>query len=117
MKKGKAGDPVYKDFVDDIDVAIGEAEGKALDAITDAFENPENAKWYLERARPAGYSKEVNLKVDAILNDFMDRLQDGLPPDIFDKVLAVASGAGLPEAAPARFTLPPAKVVDAVIES
>jgi hypothetical protein len=98
MQLGRAGNPHLVQFVEDIEIATGQAEGSAVKVIQESFwENPDNAKWWLERTRSAGFSKEVNEKVSGLLNEFMDRLQIGLPPDIYDKVLAVASGAGLPE--------------------
>ncbi len=118
MKLGKEGNPHLFQFAEDVEIAGGEAEGTALSAITTSFEDPENAKWYLERTRPAGYSKEVNSKVEAFINEFMDRLQDGLTPEMYAIVMGVAAGAGLPEAGPARFQLPPKKteeIEDAVV--
>lgn len=105
MRLGKAGNPHLAKFVEDVELAGGDAEGKALASVVGAFDDPDNAKWYLERTRAAGYSKEVNEKLTALLNEFMDRLQDGLPQNVFDMVLAVASGAGLPEGQRARIQL------------
>lgn len=95
MKLGKEGNPHLAQFAEDVELACGVAEGNAVAAITSSYADPDNAKWWLERARASGYSKEVNLKVDAMINEFMDRLQSGLPPDIWDKVLAVGGGANL----------------------
>jgi len=106
MRLGKEGNPHVAQFAEDGEIAGGQAEGTAVKVVTSAFsEDADHAKWYLERTRPEGYSKEVNAKVHALLNDFIDRLQAGLEPDVFDKVLACASGAGLPEAQPGKFQL------------
>lgn len=113
MKLGREGNPHVAQFVEDVELACGVAEGTAVKVITDSyFENPDNAKWWLERTRSAGFSKEVNEKVNGLLMEFMDRLELGLPPDLFNKVLSVASGAGLPEASGgAYFKLTP-KAID-----
>lgn len=105
MKRGREGDPHLAEFAEDIELALGFAEGQALAAVR-AFEDPEHAKWYLERTRAAGYSKEVNQKVEALIADFMTRMRDGLPPALYLQVLAVANGDGLPEIeGPSRFRL------------
>ncbi len=98
MQLGRAGNPHLVQFVEDIEIATGTAEGEAVRVIKESFwENPDNAKWWLERTRSAGFSKEVNEKVNGLLMEFMDRLEAGLPADLYNKVLSVASGAGLPE--------------------
>lgn len=115
MKRGKEGDPHLARFVDDVELAIGQAEGYALKVVTNSFvDDPENAKWYLERTRGAGYDKASNAKVEAILTEVVQRLRDGLTDAEYRKVLALISGQTLPEMdGPGRFQLAPAKIVDA----
>ncbi len=114
MRLGKAGDVHLAEFAEDVELAIGKAEGTALEAVK-AFADPENAKWYLERTRAAGFSKEVNAKVEGALQEFVQRLRDGLMPlparmmsgaDVYAMVVAIAGGQAAVELeGPARFQL------------
>ncbi len=116
MQLGKEGNPHLYQFAEDVEVAGGHAEGKMLQIVT-RDEDPENAKWYLERTRPAGYSKEVNAKVEAILADVVARLRDGLTDKEYIKVLSLISGGAAEAETPAKFQLSgPKVVIDAVIE-
>lgn len=107
MKRGRDGDPHLIGFADDVERAQGVAEGRALEVVTEAFvDDPEHAKWYLERTRGAGFSKEVNAKVEALLADMIQRLRDELPPEMYKAVLSVMSGQGIQnDEGPSRFQL------------
>lgn len=120
MQLGREQDPRFYEFTEDIERAEAVAEGRALDAITGDDPDklfalsPDEAKWWLERARAAGYSKEVATKVNAHLEEFLDRLQAALPPvitsemvgrSIFEMVIAAASGKQIATTGKAVFRL------------
>lgn len=105
MQKGNEGHPHYWEFVRDIEQASAVAEGKAIATLSgpegDFAIDSDNAKWWLERSRADGYSKESNTKVNAMLEEFFKRLETSLPPtitsemlgkSIFQMVIAAASG-------------------------
>lgn len=117
MRMGKEGNPHLYQFAEDVEVAGGVAEGDMLKIVTEAAKNedPEHAKWYLERTRPAGFSKEVNAKVEAILADVVVRLREGLTDKEYIKVLSLISGGAAEVETPTRFQLAAPKVIDAVI--
>jgi hypothetical protein len=100
MNQGKAGDPHLWQFAEDVETACGQAEGIAVAVVTNAYmESPENAKWWLERSRPAGFSKEVNARVNGELEEFVRRLEMTLDAETFEKVMSAY--AGQPTLAPA----------------
>lgn len=94
MQRGREADPHLESFANDVELAMATAEGKAVEKIfgDTGFADPDNAKYWLERARPEGWSKETNAKVNALLVEFMERLERTLPPDVFRMVIAAASG-------------------------
>lgn len=99
LQKGKAGDPHLWQFAQDVELAEHAAEGEAVKVLKKAFaDDPEAAKWWLERARSAGYSKQVKTLVESQLQEFMKRLEEGLPPEIFEMVLAIYAGQTVPAA-------------------
>lgn len=98
IRKGKMGDPYLYNFAKDVELAFNEAEANAVDAITSKI-NPssenndiEAAKWWLERARPEGYSKQVKTAIDVQMKEFLLRLEEALEPHVFEQVLAVYLG-------------------------
>jgi hypothetical protein len=99
MRKGREGDPWLYEFACDVEKAMAEAESAAIQTITgpspDLFTDPDSARWWLERARPEGYSKDTNTKVNALLIEFMERLERALPPEIFQMVVAAGQGQAL----------------------
>lgn len=93
MKRGKAGDPHLYEFANDVEHAMSVAEGNAVDGVMNHPDaKPEDLKWWLERSRPDGYSKDVAQRVQAELENFMKRLEAGLDPATFEKVLGVFAG-------------------------
>lgn len=105
MKRGRSGDPHLVQFYEDVEIAQGVAETTALAAVKPMNTmDGENAKWWLERARAAGYSKEVNARVEAALSEFVEKLRNGLPHEVYMMVLAAASGQAI-ESAPNTFQL------------
>lgn len=100
MRRGKAGDPHLYAFVEDVEQAMAVAEGKAVErVVNDAIDNdPENFKWWLERSRPEGYSKDVAARVQSELENFIKRLEGGLDAATFEKVLGVFAGQPVTQA-------------------
>jgi hypothetical protein len=93
MRAGRENDPHLWEFAQDVELALGCAEGVAVKVIQDNFkDNPEFAKWWLERARSDGYSKQVNMLVQSQLEEFLKRLEQGLSATEFEKVLAIYAG-------------------------
>ncbi len=119
MQAGRANDAHLWEFARDVELAEGCAEGAALKVVVEAFkDDPARAQWYLERGRGAGWSKEVNTRVEAAIGDFMMRLRDGLDDETWRKVLAASSGEAMPELeGPSRFKLSPPKPVVADAET
>lgn len=105
IRKGKAGDPFLVQFAEDVEIAYNLAEQRAVEVVNEAYDNDdpdqrdvEQAKWFLERARPDGYSKQVKTAVEVQIKDFLLRLEQALPPRLFEQVLAVYLGQA-PDAA------------------
>lgn len=111
MQLGRDNDPHLWKFAEDVETAMAIAEGNAVASIAGPdgqfAENPDNAKWWLERTRADGYSKEAATKVNAMLEEFFKRLESNLPALItqdmvgrpmFEIVLAAASGHTLASA-------------------
>lgn len=99
VKRGKEGDPWLYEFAEDVEIAINLAEHKALGVITDGFNaedpdkiDPERAKWFLERTRSDGFSKQVKQVVENQIQDFLLRLEAALDGPTFERVLAVYLG-------------------------
>ncbi len=99
MRRGKAGDPWLHEFYEDVELAFNAAEATAVDVVVESFStkdvlarDTDNAKWFLERARADGYSKQVKTAVEGQIRDFMMRLEKALDPATFEKVLAVYMG-------------------------
>ncbi len=98
MRMGKEGNVHLAQFVEDVEIACHKAEGNAIEILNNGFyaENlttaTENVKWWLTAARADGYSKEANAKANAMIAEFMARLETSLPPEIFQMVIAAATG-------------------------
>lgn len=93
MQRGASGDPHLWEFSQDVELAKHVAEGEAVKVLKKAFAaDPDAAKWWLERARSDGYSKQVKTLVESQIEEFMKRLEEGLPPEIFEMVLAIYAG-------------------------
>lgn len=107
MSDGKAGDPHLHEFYVAVERALAVAESKAVTAIAGSkgtFDaDPDNAKWYLERTRPEGYSKDVAAKVHAELNAALEKLQLAFDPDTFDRIVAVLAGHSVQTKEPRAF--------------
>lgn len=110
MQRGRNNDPHLWEFARDIELAEGRAEGEAVKVIKEAFkDDPDHAKWWLERARARGWNKSAAAIADAQIEEFMRRLEAGLPPEVFQLVLSVAvgqqAGPALPVPEVARLTV------------
>lgn len=98
VKRGKAGDPWLYEFAEDVEIAFNMAEANAVDVVHDVMADEDAdtrlkaASYWLERARPDGYSKQVKTLVDKQIENFMIRLEEALDPALFEKVLAVYMG-------------------------
>lgn len=116
MRRGKEGDPHLWQFADDVERALAHAETSAIAVIASQdgsfAQDSDNAKWWLERSRSDGYSKEAATKVNSMLEEFFKRIEAALPPEIFQLVIAAASGQQLPEGAQLARTLLSAPTVD-----
>lgn len=109
IQKGREGDPHLAQFAEDVEIAFNEAESIALGVVTAGFNSPdpdkrssEDAKWFLERARSAGYSKAVKTVIEGQIQEFMQRLETALDPATFHRVLAVYMGFDRGESAPKK---------------
>lgn len=93
MNMGKNGDVHMFQFAEDVEIAIGEFEGRMVNRIVeDAVDDAKSAQWIVERRFPEGYSKEVDAKVQAQQAAFLKHLEEHLTPAEFFRVLAVSSG-------------------------
>lgn len=99
VRRGRNGDPWLYEFAQDVEIAYNTAEAVAVDTVVEAFttkdpelRDPDAAKWFLERARPDGYSKQVKTAVESQIKEFMLRLEAALDPKVFEQVLAVYLG-------------------------
>jgi hypothetical protein len=93
MQRGKEGDPHLWEFARDVELSVGRAEGEFVEVIKKASkDDPDVAKWWLERGRSGGWSKQVNQLVNAQLEETMLKLEAGLTPEDFQKVLNVLVG-------------------------
>jgi len=62
----------------------------------DAIENAESARWYLERSASDRWGRRDKLTIESAVNAELDamlgKLEAGLSPDEYERVLAVLSG-------------------------
>lgn len=98
MRKGARGEgQEYVEFLDTMKKAQAQAEVAALDRIERAGEW-QAAAWRLERKFPARWGQRVRVTVDQEQAAFLDRLEQRLPPAVYQQVLAAAAMEGLEEA-------------------
>lgn len=99
MERGEKcakGDEVFRDFRDALLRAKATAETKALARVskgfTDKARGPERAQWYLERVAPDRFGRRDKVVVENIvteeLDGFLARLEQRLPPETYERVLA-----------------------------
>jgi hypothetical protein len=94
LAQGRSGEIALWQFAADVDRAVAEAEVAAVKIVQQSATvlNPENAKWWLERGRSQGWSKQLQMLVKGELDSVMEKLREGLPPDLYLKVISVIAG-------------------------
>lgn len=102
IQQGREGNPHLVEFAQDVELAESRAEGNAVETVQKAaLEDPEYAKWWLERARAKGWSKQVRTIVEHELEDVIERLHAAFAhePKTFERILAAIAGetVALPE--------------------
>lgn len=100
IQLGKNGDPHLAQFAEDVEIAYNAAEADVVEGLLEVTNDAEARvsdklearKFWLERQRADGYSKQVKTLVDKQIEGFMRRLESALAPHIFEQVLAVYLG-------------------------
>jgi len=78
----------YRRFLDAVEKALADAEARDVALIAKAAsEDWRAAAWRLERKAPRRYGLRVQSSVQEELEGVLDRLQRGLEPAVFEKVL------------------------------
>lgn len=89
VANGLAHPHVHQMFLD-MDRAAAIAETTAVKSVTTDPENTaENAKWWLDRARPNDWSKREVTIVQNEMNAMFDKLRDALPEAEFLKICGI----------------------------
>jgi transposase-like protein len=91
--KAEAEARPYRDFRDAVTRARATAQRKMLGYVAKAApKDPENARWYLERTAPDLFGRRDKLVVENLvsqeLDTFLARLEQRLPPETYELVLA-----------------------------
>lgn len=122
MERGQSEGPddePFRQFRQAVTRARATAQRKMLAHVAKAApKDPENARWYLERTAPDLYGRRDKLVVENLvsqeLDGFLAKLEQRLPPEIYERVLAAltddAAGDRAPEPPPGdegRGGLPP----------
>jgi predicted site-specific integrase-resolvase len=91
MKQGKEQERgLYRSFLDEVEKAKAEAEARDVALIAKAATADwRAAAWRLERRSPRRYGQKVQLSVQAEFDSAMDKLERGLSPEEYEKVLAL----------------------------
>lgn len=111
MERGEKcakGDEAYRDFRDALLRAKATAETKALARVSKGFADkargPERAQWYLERVAPDRFGRRDKVVVENIvteeLDGFLARLEQRLPPETYESVLAALADDAAGDRAP-----------------
>jgi hypothetical protein len=88
IRRGREGDVEYSDFYDRLQKAEGEAELKMVRLVrTAAIDSWQAAAWWLERSRPADYTKREPKQIDEA-----ERAEAQEAPDV-EVIRAVLSAA------------------------
>lgn len=93
MERGRKGEKPFAEFSDAVTRARATAQRKMLAHVAKAApKDPENARWYLERTAPDLYGRRDKLVVENLvsqeLDTFLARLEQRLPTEIYERVLA-----------------------------
>lgn len=108
MQRGatdESGD--YRDFRDAVMRARAKAERKMVRIVRRAaIEDAQSAQWYLERSASDRWGRRDKVQVENAVRDelaqALAKLEAGLKPEEFERVLAVLSDDGAGEGTPAR---------------
>jgi len=97
MERGRLGESPYSDFRDAITRARAAAERKMVRIVrTAAITDSRAAEWYLERSASDRWGRRDKLTIESAVNAELDamlgKLEAGLTPDEYERVLAVLSG-------------------------
>ncbi len=96
----------YRKFLNQVEKAQAEAESRDVALIAKAAsEDWRAAAWRLERKAPRRYGPGVQLAVQQELDAVLGRLEKGLPPDQYDKVLQLIAAEDEDVEAPAAGNL------------
>lgn len=97
LKRGaKEPRSVYGEFSDAVQRAQAQAEVDAVRTIDQAGKDPKHWQaraWRLERTNPKKFSVRVKMALREQEEAFIERLRDGLPPEVFEHVLRVLTNA------------------------
>ena len=94
----------YRQFRHAVTRARAVAERRMVNVVrTDAVQNAESARWYLERSASDRWGRRDKLTIESAVNAELDamlaKLEAGLTPEEYDRVLAVlTSGSARAEA-------------------
>lgn len=112
MERGEKcakGDELFRDFRDALTRAKATAETAALAKVSKGFADkvrgPERAQWYLERTAPDRFGRRDKVVVENIVTQELEaalaKIEQRLPPEIYERVLAALTddeaGDGAPE--------------------
>ena len=91
MKTGREEERgLYRKFLNEVEKAKAEAEARDVALIAKAATADwRAAAWRLERRSPRRYGQKVQLSVQAEFDSVMDRLERGLTPEEYEKVLGL----------------------------
>lgn len=85
----------YRKFLSQVEKAQAEAESRDVALIAKAAsEDWRAAAWRLERKSPRRYAARVQLAVQQELDAVLGRLEKGLAPEIYEKVLQLMASEG-----------------------
>jgi transposase len=94
MKKGaRKESPEFIGFLDAVKKAQAQNEARDIALISKAAEKQwQAAAWKLERMFPARWGQRIRVTVDQEQHAFLERLEKGLPPEVFERVLRIGTG-------------------------
>jgi transposase len=92
----------YRKFLSQVEKAQAEAEARDVAIIAKAAPDDwRAAAWRLERKAPRRYGPRVQLAVQQELEAVLGRLEKGLPPETYEKVLQIMTAEDNDPPAPA----------------
>jgi hypothetical protein len=94
IEAGRRGREPYAGFAKDVDHARAQFVLLSLRKIREGADDTRGLRWLLERLRPRQYGDRVQVHIENHVNELLEQLEKVLPPDVYELVLAVASGEG-----------------------